>query len=58
MCATFQFKKQIFKPGKKVVAVGESGIVRQVWAGFARAEILGSDRAFLEAIYYVEMNEI
>lgn len=39
MCATFQFKKQVFKPGKNVVAVAESGIVQHVWAGFARAEI-------------------
>ena len=39
MCATFQFKKQVFKPGKNVVAVAESGIVEYVWVGFARAEI-------------------
>ena len=40
MCATFEFKTQIFKPGKEVVAVAEPGIVRHPWAGFARAEIL------------------
>ena len=40
MCATFQFQKLVFKPGKNVVAVGTSGLVRHVWAGFARAEIL------------------
>ena len=40
MCATFQFKKQVFKPGKNVVAVAASGIERHIWAGFARAEIL------------------
>lgn len=40
MCASFQFKKQTFKPGKEVVAVGESGIVRHPWAGFARIEII------------------
>ena len=39
MCATFQFKKQVFKPGKNVAAVAQSGIVRHIWAGFARAEI-------------------
>lgn len=31
---------QAFKPGKTVVAVAESGIVRHVWAGFARLEIM------------------
>ena len=40
MCATFEFNRQIYKPGKKVVAVAASGIVRHVWAGFAREEIL------------------
>ena len=40
MCAVFQFKKKVFKPGTEVVAVAESGIVRHGWAGFARAEIL------------------
>ena len=40
MCATFQYKKQIFKPGEEVGAVGVSGIVRQPWAGFARVEII------------------
>ena len=40
MCATFEFKRQVFKPGKEVIAVADSGIVRHIWAGFARAEIL------------------
>ena len=40
MCAGFEFKKQAFKPGKEVVAKAESGLVRHIWAGFARAEIL------------------
>ena len=40
MCATFEFNRQIYKPGKKVVAVAASGIVRHAWAGFAREEIL------------------
>ena len=40
MCATFQFKKQVIKPGKEIVAVSESGLVRHAWAGFARVEIL------------------
>ena len=40
MCATYQFKKQVIKPGKEITAVSESGLVQHVWAGFARAEIL------------------
>ena len=40
MCATFQFKKQVMKPGKEITAVSKSGLVTHVWAGFARAEIL------------------
>jgi len=40
MCAVFEFKKQIFKPGREIVAVAPSGVVNHVWAGFARAEIL------------------
>ena len=40
MCATFQFKKQVFKPGKEIVAVSKSGLVQHVWAGFARMELL------------------
>jgi len=40
MCAAFQFKKQVFKPGKEIGAVGATGIVRHPWAGFARVEII------------------
>ena len=40
MCAVFEFNKQGFKPGKEVIAVAATGIVRHAWAGFARAEIL------------------
>ena len=40
MCAVYQFKGRVFKPGKPVAARAETGIVRHVWAGFARAEIL------------------
>ena len=40
MCAPFQIKKQVMKPGKEITAVAESGIVRHAWAGFARSEIL------------------
>ena len=40
MCAVFEFKKQVFKPGKEITAKAEPGIVSHVWAGFARAEIL------------------
>jgi len=40
MCATFEVKRQVSKPGKEVVAVVESGLVRHIWAGFVRAKIL------------------
>ena len=40
MCATFEFKKMIFRPSKEVFARAEKGIVKHVWAGFARAEML------------------
>jgi len=40
MCATFQFNKRVYKPGKNVLAVAESGIVNHPWAGFARLEIM------------------
>jgi hypothetical protein len=41
MCATFEFRGEIVRPGKKVVARAKEGVVRPVWAGFARNEILG-----------------
>ncbi len=40
MCAAFEFQGRGFQPGKIVAGVDEQGIVRHVWAGFARAEIL------------------
>ena len=40
MCATFQFKKQVIKPEKNVVAAAESGLVQHVWAEFARAQVM------------------
>jgi len=40
MCAVFQYKKKIFKPGKEIAANAETGIVVHPWIGFARAEIL------------------
>ena len=40
MCARFEFSKQICKPGSAVSARAERGIVRPIWAGFARGEIL------------------
>jgi len=40
MCAVFQSNNQISKPGSKVAGCSPTGIVRHVWAGFARNEIL------------------
>ncbi len=40
MCATFQFRGKTYKPGSEVTGSGVRGIVRHVWAGFARSEIL------------------
>ena len=40
MCSVFQFKKQTFRPGREVTAQSKRGIVRPVWAGFARNESL------------------
>lgn len=40
MCATFQFRGKTYKPGREVAGSGKRGIVRHVWAGFARREIL------------------
>ena len=41
MCAVFKVKGVEFKPGREVSAIGASGIVKGIWAGFARSEILG-----------------
>lgn len=41
MCAVFKAKGVEFKPGREVSAIGPSGLVRGIWAGFARTEILG-----------------
>jgi len=41
MCAVFERKGQGFRPGRAVQVVGPQGVVDPVWAGFARAEILG-----------------
>ena len=40
MCATFQIRGKTYKPGSVVTGSGKSGVVRHVWAGFARNEIL------------------
>lgn len=41
MCATFEIQGRVFRPGMEVVARAKEGVVRPVWAGFARSEILG-----------------
>jgi hypothetical protein len=41
MCATFEIQGRVFRPGREVVARAKEGVVRPVWAGFARSEILG-----------------
>jgi hypothetical protein len=40
MCAVFKLKGVEFKPGREVSAIGPSGSVKAIWAGFARSEIL------------------
>lgn len=40
MCSVFQFKKQTFRPGREVTAQSARGVVRHVWAGFAKNESL------------------
>jgi len=40
MCASFEFMKRVYRPGKKMTAVAKTGLVQHVWAGFAREEIL------------------
>jgi len=40
MCATFELKKRVFKPGRDVIVRSKQGIGRHVWAGFARNESL------------------
>ncbi|MFZ0616202.1 MAG: hypothetical protein WAN16_07105 [Chthoniobacterales bacterium] len=41
MCATFEIQGRAFRPGREVLARAKEGLVRPVWAGFARSEILG-----------------
>jgi hypothetical protein len=40
MCATYEFRERVFRPGREIVASAKEGLVRPVWAGFARCEIL------------------
>jgi hypothetical protein len=40
MCAAFERKGCGYKPGRLVEAIGANGLVQNVWAGFARREIL------------------
>lgn len=40
MCATYEFRGRTFRPAREVIARSREGIVRPVWAGFARLEIL------------------
>ncbi len=40
MCAAFEFKGRISKPGRDVIGAGAHGPLRHAWAGFARHEIL------------------
>jgi hypothetical protein len=40
MCATFKIRGVEFRPGREAHAIGSSGEVKAVWAGFARSEIL------------------
>lgn len=40
MCATYEFRGRNFRPAREVIARSREGIVRPVWAGFARGEIL------------------
>ncbi len=40
MCAAFEFQGRGFQPGKIVAGADKQGVVRHVWAGFARGEIL------------------
>jgi hypothetical protein len=41
MCATFELKNKVFKPGREVIVRSINGIACHVWAGFARNESLG-----------------
>jgi hypothetical protein len=40
MCATFEIQGRVFRPGREVLARSRQGLVRSVWAGFARNESL------------------
>lgn len=40
MCATFEIRGRIVRPGSLAVGSAKQGVVRHIWAGFARREIL------------------
>ena len=40
MCATFEYNGKSSRPGKAILARSSSGLIENVWAGFARNEIL------------------
>lgn len=40
MCATFEYNGKSSRPGKAILARSSSGLIENVWAGFARDEIL------------------
>ena len=40
MCATFEFRGRVYRPGRLLIGRSAESIVRPVWAGFARNEIL------------------
>lgn len=64
MCATFQFKGKTYKPGQAVIGSGEQGLVRHVWAGFARSEILawwkkkGAALIDIPAVRFAERSDV
>jgi hypothetical protein len=41
MCAVFKTHHSISKPSQTIAAISSNGCCEHVWAGFARAEILG-----------------
>lgn len=40
MCAVFERKGRVFRPGRPVFGIGPGGVLTHPWAGFAREEIL------------------
>ncbi len=64
MCAAFEFKGRISKPGREVIGSGPNGPLRHAWAGFARHEILswwerkGSLLIDVPATRFAERSEI